>query len=187
MKKISVFVPYLAIAVIVTVIMGLIYLTVQQNYRSGADDPQLQIARDMHDRLERGVSVQRYMNDTVTLEKSLGVFAMLYNTNGEPIQSSGFLDGKFPRLRTGVLDFVRMNEEERVTWQPKPGVRIAAVVVHTKLPTIGYILVGRSLKEIEIREHNLMASVFTCWVIAMALIVLLAFIQLVERNKEFKK
>src|SRR5580765_2412627 len=164
MKKISIFIPYLALAMIVTVIMGLIYLTVQQNYRSGADDPQLQIARDMHDRLERGASVQQYMNDTVTLEKGLGVFAMLYDTKGEPVQSSGFLNGKFPRIRKGVLDFVRMNKEERVTWQPKPGVRIAAVVMHTNLPSIGYILVGRSLKEIEIREHNLMATVFICWV-----------------------
>ena len=183
MKKISPLLPYLATAAIVTVIMGLIYVAVQQNYRSGANDPQLQIARDMQDLLERGASVKKYMDDSINLERSLAVFAAVYDAKAVPIQSSGFLNGKFPRLPAGVVDFVNANGEERVTWQPEPGVRMAAVVVRTALPSAGYIVVGRSLKEIEIREHNLLESVFVCWVLAMALIAMIAFVQLIIRTK----
>jgi len=183
MKKISVLVPYLAAAAIVTVIMGLIYVAVQQNYRSGANDPQLEIAKDICDRLERGISVQRYMDDSISLDRSLAVFATLYDAKAEPIQSSGFLDGKFPRLPEGVFDFVKQNREERVTWQPRPGVRMATVVIRTDLPSAGFIVVGRSLNEIEEREHNLIMSVFICWVIAMGLIAITAFIQLINRTK----
>jgi len=183
MKRILIFIPYLAAAAIVTIIMGVVYVAVQQNYRSGANDPQLQIARDMKDRLERGVSVQRYIDDSISLDKSLGVFATLYDVKAQPIQSSGFLDGKFPRLPAGVFDFATLHGEESVTWQPRPGVRMATVVIHTNTGGVGYIVVGRSLEEVEVREHNLMQSVFICWVIAMGLIAITAFMQLIGDKK----
>jgi hypothetical protein len=46
MKQLSI-VTHLAAAIIITVVMLLIYACVQQSYRSSANDPQLQIARDL--------------------------------------------------------------------------------------------------------------------------------------------
>jgi hypothetical protein len=184
MKKISVFVPYLAASAIVTVIILLIYVTVQQSYRSGANDPQLQVAKDIHARLQRGASIQKYFDDSINIESNAGVFTALYNRKSEPIQSSGFLDGKFPNLPAGVFDFVKTNGEERVTWQPRPGIRMATVVLYAGLPSIAYIVVGRSLQEVEIREHSLIEIVFICWVIAMAFIAIAAMVQALARMKQ---
>jgi hypothetical protein len=41
---------------IVTVLCGLIYVTVQHSHRSGANDPQLQIALDLKDAIETNQS-----------------------------------------------------------------------------------------------------------------------------------
>ena len=184
MKKIFFFLPHLSAAAVVTVVTGLIYVAVQQNYRSGANDPQLQIARDINDRLRRGSSIQKYLQDSVNLNSDLAVFTTLYDGRAMPVQSSGFLDGKIPRLPSGVFDFARTNGEERVTWQPRPGIRMATVVLHAGLPSIAFIVVGRSLQEIEVREQSLRISVVTCWVIAMGLIAITAFIQGLARGKQ---
>ncbi|MBS1599438.1 MAG: hypothetical protein JST75_14525 [Bacteroidetes bacterium] len=184
MKKILLFLPYLTAAAVITVIILLIYVAVQQNYRSGADDPQLQIARDINNRLHRGASIQKYMNDSINLESSQEVFTALYDSNAAPIKSSGFLNERVPQLPPGVFAFVKANGEERVTWQPKPGVRMATVVLRAALPSIAYIVVGRSLQEVEIREQNLRNSVFICWVISMALIAITAFTQKIIQIKQ---
>ena len=39
------------------------------------------------------------------------------------------LDGQTPQLPNGVLDSTRELSENRITWQPRDGVRIAAVIV----------------------------------------------------------
>jgi len=50
MKQLPV-VTHLAAGIIITTIMLLIYACVQQSYRSSANDPQLQIARDLSNAL----------------------------------------------------------------------------------------------------------------------------------------
>ena len=46
------FIQHLSAIAIITIIMGLIYASVQQTYRSNADDPQIQIAHDLRDHLQ---------------------------------------------------------------------------------------------------------------------------------------
>ena len=53
MNKIS-FLNYLLVIAIITIIFGVIYALVQQNYRTGANDPQIQIARYIHAKLNQG-------------------------------------------------------------------------------------------------------------------------------------
>jgi hypothetical protein len=133
--------------------MGMIYIGVQQNYRSGANDPQVAVALEMAMNIHDGKPVDRWLSDSIHLDRSLLVFATLYNDQARPLRSSGFLHGKYPQLPKGVFDFVRVHGEERVTWQPEIGVRMAMDVI--KSPADGFIAVGRSLKEIEIREEKL--------------------------------
>jgi len=45
------------------------------------------------------------------------------NENGNPIQSTGFLNGKMPQLLKGVFEFAKANGEDWVTWQPQRNVR----------------------------------------------------------------
>ena len=98
MKK-SNFISHFAALMIVTVLCGLIYVTVQQSHRTGANDPQLQIALDLKNAIETNRSTVKWMpGDTIEISKSLSVFKTFYNKNGEPVQSTGFLDGQLPKI-----------------------------------------------------------------------------------------
>jgi len=170
MKKLILFSPFLAASAIVTIIMLLVYAAVQQSYRSSANDPQLQIAADISERLKTGGNIERYFGDTIDLERGLGWFAGLYESNGKTIRSSGYLDGVHPLFPKGVFEFARLNGEDVVTWQPRPGVRMATVVLHVNLPAVEYIVVGRSLREVESREHQLVLMVLISWLVSLGII-----------------
>jgi hypothetical protein len=96
----------------------------------------------------------------------------LYNKNGEPVQSSGFLNGHLPLLPRGVFDYTNEHHEDILTWQPQHGVRMAMVVEALNPPQIGFVTVGRSLREIEKRESNLRTMIAFAWLVCFGIIVL---------------
>lgn len=175
MKKIL-FINYFLMIAIVTVISGIIYATVQQVYRSGANDPQTQIARDINSKLLQGKPVENFFVDTIDIAQSLSVFNMLYDDAGKPILSSGYLNDKMPELPVGFFEFAKKNGEHDVTWQPRPGVRMAMVIVSSNSSPVAFVASGRSLQEVEIREHNLVTIIFFGWIICIALVLLHAAI-----------
>jgi hypothetical protein len=163
------FFTHFAAATVVTGIFLTIYATVQQAHRSSANDPQLQLARDLETKINSGKSfAQLLSSDTIDIATSLATFVTLYNSNGQPTESTGILDGKFPQLPSGVFDFTKNNKEDVITWQPREGVRIATVLESTNG---GVIAVGRSLTEVEIRESNLIKMVTISWIACMAVIL----------------
>jgi len=171
MKKINL-VSHIAALMIVTVLCGLVYASVQQSHRSAANDPQLQIAGDLKNAIEDNQPVIKWMADSIELSRSLSVFKVLYNRDGQPLQSTGFLNGHMPSLPPGVLDFANTHGEDVVTWQPQSGVRMAMVVEVVKSPQISFIAVGRSLKEVENRESNLTTMVTIAWFVCVCIIIL---------------
>src|SRR6185312_7784857 len=123
------FISHFAALMIVTVLCGLIYVTTQQSHRTGANDPQLEIALDLKNAIEANRSIVKWMpSDTVEISKSLSVFKTFYTKNGEPVQSTGFLNGQLPKIPKSVLDFTERHQENVVTWQPQRGVRLAMVI-----------------------------------------------------------
>ena len=163
---------------VVTVILLLIYAAVQQTYRTGANDPQIQMARDIAASLkEKRSSEHIFPADSIDIAKSLGVFAVLYDSNSRPIKSSGFINGKIPQLPAGIFDFVKSHGEDMITWQPQPGIRMAMVVAAVLSPNVSFVAVGRSLNEVEIRESNLLSMVIISWLICIGIIIINAFIQ----------
>lgn len=160
---------WLVIAILTTALCGLIYLTIQQNYRQGANDPQIQIAEDLSQDLAAGKKIEEVIPKTqVDISKSLAPFVIIFDSGKRPTASNAVLDGKIPTLPTGVFDYVLQHGEDRVTWQPKPDVRIAAVIRNFGGLTSGYILAGRSLREIEIREDRLLKHVQLAWAATLA-------------------
>jgi len=156
------FLPYV---VIITAFCALAYATVQQAYRQGANDPQIQMAEDAANALADGQSAETLLPAAkVNVEKSLAPFMIVYDASGNEVASSVHLDGQTPSLPDGVLDSTRKMGENRVTWQPRSGVRIAAVIVAYK---DGYVLVGRNLREVEIREDQTTQFAGLTWVLAM--------------------
>ncbi len=171
--KATFFTSHLTALILVTILCGLVYVTVQQAHRSGANDPQLQIALDIKNAIESNRSLDRWMtNDSIEISRSLSVFKTLYDKNGIPVQSTGLLDGQIPKMPQGVFQFTNQHAEDVFTWQPKGGVRMAVVLEAVDSPQIGFVAVGRSLNEIEKRESNLTTMVLVAWLVCAGLILL---------------
>jgi len=170
MKTINI-VHHCSAACLVTVLCLVVYAAVQQTYRTAANDPQVQLATEIKNRLEQSESILPiFPSDTISLTRGLSVFAALYNADGQPISSSGFLHGQMPRLPAGVFEVTKTKGENRVTWQPEPGVRMAMVLLKINTATVQFVAVGRSLQEIELRENNLLVMVLAGWIICLTII-----------------
>jgi hypothetical protein len=152
---------WLLIAIIITGLSGLCYAAIQQELRLTADDPQIQMAEDAAAKLASGQQTQIVVPaEKVDIAKSLAPYIIVFDTTGNPIASSAQLDGQTPTLPHGVFDYVRQNGEDRLTWQPQPGVRSAVVVTQVQGSDAGFVLAGRSLREVEKREDDIMQIAF---------------------------
>ena len=155
--KIKAFLP-MKIAIIL--ICALIYLVGQQVLRLSANDPQIQISEDIVKAIEEGRDPGQMMPPTKTnIATSLSVFGIIFDDSGKIISSAAELDGKDPQLPVGVLNYARSKGQSRITWQPKPGVREAVVVTKFGGSKPGFVLIGRSLREVERRESLLLRQV----------------------------
>jgi len=103
----------------------------------------------------------------IDLSRSIAPFIIVFDETGKPISSSALLNGQIPTLPAGVYDYVRKIGEDRITWQPEPGVRMAIVVVSSRGAKPGFVLAGRSLREVEIREHQLYIETGVAWIITL--------------------
>ena len=156
---------WLLMAVIVTGLAGLIYAIVQQDIRHAADDPQIQMAEDIAAQLASGQQVQQVVpSDKVNIATSLALYIIVFNATGTPLASSAQLNGQTPTVPSGVFDSVKQSGEDRITWQPQPGVRSAVVVTQFQGSNSGFVLVGRSLREAEKREDDMLQITFVGWV-----------------------
>ena len=163
LKRIVIY--WLLIAMIVTGFSVLIYAVVQQDMRQGADDPQIQMAEDIAAQLTNGQQAQAVVPaEKVDIAKSLALYVIVFDSSGKSLASSAQLNGQSPTIPAGVFDSVRQNGEDKITWQPQPGVRSAIVVTQFKGAGSGFVLVGRSLREVEKRENTTMLVVLLGWI-----------------------
>lgn len=147
---------FLPIAFVSTAASGLIYISVQQVLRQAANDPQIQIAKDLALALQNGKTAQEIIGQTqVELNKSLATFIIIFDDNGKPIASQAVLDGRIPTPPKGVFEYTKIHKEDRITWEPKANVRIASIIERFEGSNPGFILVGRSLAEVEKRVSTL--------------------------------
>ncbi|CAN5142418.1 hypothetical protein BH09PAT1_BH09PAT1_0170 [soil metagenome] len=176
---------YLPLAVLITCLAGLIFLSGQQIFRLNANDPQIQLAKDTATQLStQSDTVQITALPRIDISTSLTPFEIIYNADGKAISSTGILNGKIPELPTGVLAYTKEHTENRFTWQPKPGVRIAAVARHFTGRTNGYILAGRSLIEIESRIDALQEQIAIGWLLTLAATFLAVLVTSVPPKKK---
>ena len=148
---------------VITVFSLLIYLVAQQNFRTSANDPQIQMAEDTALALNEGQDISKIVSgQKIDIGKSLVPFLIVYDKTGKEIITSAMLEGQVPKIPVGVLFASTVIGENRLTWQPAVGVRIAAVVVPFSK---GYVLAGRSLREVEKREEAVGIYVFAAWLI----------------------
>ncbi|MEI7579190.1 MAG: hypothetical protein WCJ58_04085 [bacterium] len=176
MKKFFKFAPF---AVSITCIFGVIYGVVQQVYRQSANDPQIQMAEDAAKAIADGEApINQIAGEQVDLSSSLAPFIIIYDNQRKPITSNVFLSSEIPIPPAGSFEatiknpgFLQsrtlVNNENRFTWAPEKNVRVAAVLIPIMQGKVGYVLAGRSLREVEAREQQLQKMVIIGWVMTM--------------------
>lgn len=156
---------FIVLGIVITLLSGIIFVTTYQIYRSYANDPQVQLSQDMANYLSSGKPVMEVMpKSEVDIAKNSVWFLSIYNDKGEVIASNAKLDGQTPVLPNGVLEHAKQGGQNRVTWEPVPGVRIASVITSYNG---GYVLAGRSLKETEMRILTIGKMIGLGWVLSM--------------------
>ena len=160
---------WIPIAIGITLLAVLVYTAAQQVLRHSANDPQIQVAEDAASLLSGCQPPHEVVPaNTVNIARSLALYTIVFDETGQPVATSAVLNGRTPTPPAGVFDYVRQHGEERFSWQPAVGVRSAAVMVHYAGATrSGFVLAGRSLREVERREGQLLILVCLFWAITL--------------------
>lgn len=152
---------WLPLMAAIALLSGLTYVIAQQVLRQSANDPQIQMAEDAAADLESGAAPAQVVGArTVEMSESLTPYLIVYDASGKLLASSARLHDAQPLIPPGVLDAARARGQNRVTWQPEPGVRSATVIVAYGGPDGGTVLAGRSLREVEVREDTVFQLAF---------------------------
>ncbi len=155
---------WLPLALAITLICGLMYAAVQQALRQGANNPQVQMAEDAAAALAAGqLPGSLIPTEQVEMATSLAPYLLVYDGTGHELDGSATLNGRPPVMPGGVFDYVRQHGQDRITWQPEPGVRIAAVAVAYGGGHPGFVVAGRSLREAERQIDNLGLIIAAGW------------------------
>ena len=172
---------WLTMVVVITFLCGFIYVSVQQTLRQDANDPQIQVAEDLANQLSRTARPPT-LNAVIDLKKSLATFVIIFNIKGKPVSSTAYLDNQIPVPPLGVFQFAEKFNENRITWQPQNNVRLASVIVPYG-NKLGFVLVGRSLREVEKRVDKITLFAAITWLGAIfgSLIVLILNKFLIDR------
>ena len=161
-NRTKIFAAWLPSATAVVLAAAFAYGTGQMILRGGANDAQVVMARDAVVALEGGLSPQAVVHaaSTIDAETSLAPFIIVYDEKGDPVAGDGAIDNRIPTPPKGVFAYTKMHGEDRVTWQPKPGLRFAAIIVPwTAQEKSGYVLAACALKETEQRTAALLRNV----------------------------
>lgn len=179
MRKIFVraFILWLPLVVALTGVFGFAFTAVQQNYRQSMNDPQIAMAEDAAASLSRDYNPEKVIPSggvPVDIATSLSPWIAIFDDSGTVVDSYAGLDNSGLRLPEGLFDtstwqplkkyVAPTGPETRVTWQPRPGVRQAIVLVQFQTPHgVGYVAAGRSMRLVEERIINLTQLGAVAW------------------------
>ena len=156
---------WVPLAVAVTGLSALVYGAVQQDLRQGANDPQIQMAEDAAAKLSAGAAPNAVIpSEQVELNGSLQPYIMVFDAQSHLVASSAQLNGQAPPFPPSVFDSARARGQDRITWQPAPGVRSAVVVQPWR---DGFVVVGRSLRLAEERIDQIRLLTGFAWLVTL--------------------
>ncbi len=169
---------WIPIGFVTTVLAGTIFVAVQQSTRQAAYEPQIQVAEDASD-------LKLVSNTKVDISKSLNTFTIIFDGSGKVLATNAMLDGQTPQLPAGVLDYTKVHGEDRITWEPKEGVRIATVIEYFGGANSGFVLAGRNMREVEKRIILLGEQVLFGWTVAMVGgLFIIGFLEVLSSGKK---
>jgi hypothetical protein len=173
---------WIPLAVVLSAVVFIIYAVIQQDIRMDANDPQIQMAEDLATTLNDGGKPA--VSGHIDIAHSLAPFTILYDTNGNIISTNAYLNSSKPSVPKGALTSHKDTDiqgENRITWQPQEQVRLATVIVAYNK---GFVVVGRNMRETEIRENQQFQIIFFGWVVSLiATLSAIAFMEIVMKKK----
>jgi hypothetical protein len=174
----SLFKNWLAYAAIITLLCGIVYIVVQQNYRLSANDPQVQLARDAANAIDKGADPKSLISSgpAIEISQSFSPFLVIYDAAGNIVAGSATLNGKALKIPQGVITYIQKNGKDAASWQPQPGVR-QAMVGFSSANKAFIIVAGRSLKLTEERISLLGEQVALGWGLSLIGMLVIAFLQ----------
>lgn len=160
---------WVTVFTVITIFTGLVYAAVQQDYRQTANDPQIQMAEDAAAQLSEGASIKSVIPAAkVDIARSLAPFVAVYDGNGKLLATNATENGQDISYPAGVFAYVKLYGEDRVTWQTQAGDRSATVVTSfSNKNQSGYVVAGRSLREVEKREAKLEQITALAWLVSI--------------------
>jgi len=165
-------------AIPITLLCGIVYVTAQQNYRQNLNDPQIQMAEDIAAALQQsGALLDQVPQNKVDIQTSLAPFIILYDTEGNPIAGNGYQGSSLMKTPKGVFTNAHAWGENRRTLEPQAGVRIASIVVpFVGREANGYVLVGRNMREVESRIADMEIMLFLAWLATQGAVFVASYI-----------
>lgn len=173
MKLKTIFTEWLAIGVTITLLSVMVYGVAQQTIRLSTNMEPAQIANDVASILSQGVDPSMLIGGEKTeITKQLAAYVIVYGTDGKVLASSAVFNGQDPVMPAGILAMAKSKGEDRVTWQPKAGIRQALVAVSYNN---GVVVSGKSLKEPEKLINTIGVDVLIGWFVTMLISFLSVF------------
>jgi hypothetical protein len=172
---------WLASAIIITLIFGSVYVTLQQFGRHSANAAPAAAA---------AAQVQHMGSAPTTgpgleLTADSGVFVMVFGADNKPTSTTVSLHGAPPDIPEGVLETARTLGSDAVTWQPEPGLRMA--VVARQAPG-GVVVAGQSLTPFEDSDRLSQLFLAAGWVGSMVVLAgAYAATELARRRQDEKQ
>ena len=161
-------------AALITVAAFLAWLSYGLSLRNGADRQPLRLAAGAAGQLRVRITAGQPVPPVINMASSPAPFVIVFDAQHHILASSGHLHGHTPRLPAGVLAWVAAHGRDRITWQPVPGLREAAVIVPYGGPHPGFVLAAQSLRGISGQQRSLTWSIAIVWLAAVAISFLMA-------------
>ncbi len=164
----------------VTIGFGVIvfaYTAVQQSLRLSLNDPQWQIAQDAADKLTQGATPRSVLpSDQIDESKSLAPFVTVVDKNIHVLASSGKIGNIVPLPPPSAFPDAQKRGNNWFTWQHNNyTVRDAAVIVPYQGHNPGYVLVARSMSQVEttIEHISVLAGLTLLGVVIVPALILM--------------
>jgi hypothetical protein len=158
------------VAVLVAVTLAVAGIVAYESIGQPANHPQLDLAGAAVARLNSGADPAAVVPARQVQIGTPETYLMVLDSNGAVLATSAHLNGATPVPPSGVLDYARAHGDDRVTWQPAPGVRSAIVVeaFHG-----GFVVAGRTLSDAENLQGSLVRFAIGAWLLVVVGSVLL--------------
>jgi len=163
-----------AVLVAASVVAG--FIVYQFALKQPANHPQVEVADAAVARLNAGADPSSVVPANQVEIGSPDLYVMVLDSNRTVLATSAHLNGETVVPPAGVFDYVRDHGDDRVTWQPAPGVRSAIVVESFRG---GFVVAGRTLSDSENLEGPLVRTAIAAWlaVVVIGGVVLLMAIR----------